>query len=146
MRAPIFKIRAPASIALLLLLLLLPVLGLLAATRRPSTSMADTDSAPPRCVVEPVTASASPFLADMVAEGPVHRKGGLTWYIVSVRRSLIEETSPWLLGEKQPLGFSSYYVKLSSLSRDGGSRCSLTGMRSNDRGGLDPKDEVSRVG
>jgi hypothetical protein len=93
-----------------------------------------------------VRASVSPFLADAVVEGPVLRKGGLTSYIVSVRRSLIEETSPWLLGEKQPLGFSSYYVKLSSLSRDGGSRCSLTGMRSDDRGGLDPEDDVSRVG
>jgi hypothetical protein len=93
-----------------------------------------------------VRASVSPFLADVVVEGPVHRKGGLTSYIVSARRSLIEETSPWLLGEKQPLGFSSYYMKLSSLSRDGGSRCSLTGMRSSDRGGLDPKDAVSRVG
>lgn len=93
-----------------------------------------------------VTASVSPFLADMVAEGPLGRKGGPSSFIVSVRRSLIEETSPWLVGEKQPLGFSSYYMKLSSLNRDGGSRCTFTGLRSSDRGGLDPKDEVSRVG
>jgi hypothetical protein len=93
-----------------------------------------------------ITASVSPFLADVVAEGPIGQEGGLTSFIVSARRSLIEETSPWLLGEEQPLGFSSYYVKLSSLNRDGGSRCSLTGMRSDDRGGLDPNDERSRVG
>ena len=59
------------------------------------------------------------------AEGPLG-KGGLVSYLVSARRSLIEETSPWLVGEKQALGFNSVYVKVSSLARDGGSRCSLT--------------------
>lgn len=92
------------------------------------------------------TASVSPVLADVVAEGPIHGEGGQHSYIVAIRRSLIEETSPWFLGEKQPLRFNSYYLKLSSLGRDGGSRCSLTGMRSSDRGGLDPEDEESRVG
>jgi hypothetical protein len=93
-----------------------------------------------------VTASVSPFLADVVAEGPIGANGGLNSYIVSVRRSLIEETSPWLLGEKQSLGFNSVYLKVSSLARDAGSRCSLTVLRSDDQGGLDPEDEVSRVG
>lgn len=93
-----------------------------------------------------LTASASPFLASVVAEGPLSREGGGSSYIVSVRRSLIEETSPWLLGEEQPLRFDSYYLKLSSFGDDGGSRCSATAMRSSDRGGLDPEDEESRVG
>ena len=91
-------------------------------------------------------ASVSPFLTDVRTEGPIGAKGGLVSYLVSMRRSLIEETSPWLLGEEQPLGFSSVYVKVSSLAGDGGSRCSFTAMRSSDQGGLDPADEVSRVG
>jgi hypothetical protein len=89
--------------------------------------------------------SVSPLLAEVLAEGPLGPQGGEQSYIVSVRRSLIEETSPWLLGEKQPLSFNSYYLKLSSLGLDGGSRCSLTGMRTSDRGGLDPEDDESRV-
>src|SRR5690606_37425273 len=62
-----------------------------------------------------------------------------------VRRSLLQETSPWLLGEEQRLSFDSYYAKVSSFGSDGASRCSITGMRSNDRGGLDPQDDRSRV-
>jgi hypothetical protein len=89
--------------------------------------------------------SISPFLAEVLAEGPIQQDGGQHSYIVSVRRSLIEETGPWLLGEEQPLRFDSYYLKLSSFGADGGSRCSLTGMRTSDRGGLDPQDEGSRV-
>ena len=93
-----------------------------------------------------LTASASPFLAEALAEGPLHRSGGGSSFVVSVRRSLIEETSPWLLGEEQPLAFSSVYLKATSFGRDGGSRCSVTALRSEDRGGLDPEDEQSRVG
>lgn len=92
-----------------------------------------------------VSASLSPFLAEAVAEGPLGATGGQDSYLVSVRHSLIQETSPWLLGEEQPLSFTSYYLKLSSLSGDGGGRCSATAMRSQDRGGLDPNDAQSRV-
>jgi hypothetical protein len=92
-----------------------------------------------------LTASVSPFLVDVLTEGSLPGDAGQHSYLVSVRRSLIEETSPWLLGKEQPLRFDSYYLKLSSLGHDGGSRCSLTGLRSNDRGGLDPEDEESRV-
>jgi hypothetical protein len=95
---------------------------------------------------EPVlAASVSPFLADVHVEGPIDRERDHHSYIVSLRRSLIEETSPWLLGEEQPLRFSSFYVKLSSFDPDGGKRCSVTAMRSSDWGGLDPQDEQSRV-
>jgi hypothetical protein len=93
-----------------------------------------------------VTASVSPFLAEAVAEGPLGGgELGLS-YIASARRSLVEETSEWLLGETQPLGFNSQYLRLSQLNQDGGSRCALTLMRSSDRGGLDPEDRQSRVG
>lgn len=93
-----------------------------------------------------VAASVSPFVADARAEGPIGPAGAPVSYLVSVRRSLIEETSPWLLGEKQPVGFGSVYLKISSLARDGGARCSVTALRSDDRGGLDPRDPASRVG
>lgn len=94
-----------------------------------------------------LSASVSPFVAEVLTEGPLlYRAGGGSSYIFSGRRSLIEETSPWLLGEEQPLGFDSYYLKLSSFGGDGVSRCSLTSLRSSDRGGLDPEDEESRVG
>lgn len=93
-----------------------------------------------------VSASISPFLAEVVAEGPLGEAGGAHSYLVSVRRSLIEESSPWLLGSEQPVGFQSYYMKLSTLNPDGGGRCSVNGMYSSDRGGLDPEDDVSRVG
>ncbi|MBD0320630.1 MAG: TonB-dependent receptor, partial [Gemmatimonadetes bacterium] len=33
----------------------------------------------------------------------------------TARRSLIQETSPWMLGEEQPLRFSSYYLKVSMM-------------------------------
>lgn len=92
-----------------------------------------------------VMASASPFLAEVAAEGPIG-SNALSSYIVSARRSLIRETSPWLLGQEQPLGFDSQYFRLSHLNPAGSSRCSLTLMRSRDEGGLDPEDRQSRVG
>lgn len=91
------------------------------------------------------TGSVSPFLATAAAEGPLASNGQQS-FIVSVRRSVIRETSPWLLGEEQPLGFDSEYFKLSHLNDARSSRCSLTVMRSRDEGGLDPDDPVSRVG
>ena len=92
------------------------------------------------------TASVSPFLAEAVVEGPLGAKEDRVSYIASLRRSLVEETSPWLLGGKQPIGFNSQYLRLSVLSEDGGSRCAFTAMRTRDRGGLDPQDPQSRVG
>lgn len=92
-----------------------------------------------------VTASASPFLTAASAEGPLGSSGRNS-YIVSFRRSLIRESSPWLLSEEQPLGFNSQYIRLSELNLDKSSRCSFTFMRSRDEGGLDPDDPVSRVG
>jgi hypothetical protein len=92
-----------------------------------------------------VAGSLGPFLAEAVVEGPLFGQAQRSAYIVSARRSLLRETSPWLLGEDQRLGFDSFYGKVSSFGSDGASRCSLTGMHTNDRGGLDPDDEASRV-
>ncbi len=83
------------------------------------------------------TASVSPFVAGVVVEGPV-TEGKSSW-IGSVRRSLIEETSPLLLEEKQPLRFESQYFKMSFFGRQN-SRCSITSMRTYDRGRLDPEE------
>ncbi|MEJ2217111.1 MAG: carboxypeptidase regulatory-like domain-containing protein [Gemmatimonadota bacterium] len=91
------------------------------------------------------TGSVSPFLAAASVEGPFFQKGRDS-YLVSIRRSLIQETSPWLYGQKQLLGFDSEYFRTSELSPDGGARCALTLFRSRDRGGLDPNDPVSHVG
>jgi hypothetical protein len=93
-----------------------------------------------------MTASVSPFLAEAVVEGPLGAREDRVSYITSFRRSLVGETSSWLLGDKLPLGFDSQYLRLSLLSEDGGSRCALTAMRTSDKGGLDPQDPRSRVG
>lgn len=93
------------------------------------------DSARPRATV-----SASPFLAEVLAEGPVE---GATW-IASVRRSLVEETSPTLLGETQPLTFESQLVKITSTHRKD-DRCSFLALHTADSGRLDPEDARSRV-
>lgn len=78
--------------------------------------------------------SVSPFLGEVMAEGPL--KEGRSSWIASARSSLIEQTSPALLGEKQPLGFDSQYLKMSFYGEQD-SRCSIMGMRTYDRGRLD---------
>jgi len=90
-----------------------------------------------------VTGSVSPFLVEAVAEGPI-ASGRASW-IASVRRSVIDETSPWLLGARQPLAFESQFVKVSSVDGETGSRCTAMGMRTSDRGRLDPDQTGSQV-
>ncbi len=80
------------------------------------------------------SASLSPFLGEVVAEGPI-RQGRSSW-IASARRSLIEETSPSFLKKEQPLRFESQYVKVTRFEEDH-TRCSATAMRTYDRGSLD---------
>src|SRR5690625_1779968 len=80
------------------------------------------------------TASISPYLAEITAEGPI--KTGRTSWIASVRRSLTEEFSPVFLGDTYPLRFESQYAKLTHFGRMD-SRCSLMAMRTYDRGRLD---------
>lgn len=88
------------------------------------------------------SASASPFLVEGLAEGPLTDAGG-TW-LASVRRSLIEETSGALLGTTQPLTFESQLLKVTS-TVENDERCSVLGLRTADRGRLDPEEEQSRV-
>ncbi|MEX1212999.1 MAG: TonB-dependent receptor [Balneolaceae bacterium] len=79
------------------------------------------------------TASGSPYVASLTAEGPLKR-GSSSW-IGSIRHSLIEQTSEPLTGERQPLHFESQYIKVSQLSEND-SRCSAFWMRTKDRGKL----------
>jgi hypothetical protein len=82
--------------------------------------------------------SVSPFITEIMAEGPI--KEGKSSWIASVRGSLVEETSPFLLGKRQPLYFDSQYLKTSFFG-DGNSRCSVMGMRTYDRGRLDVEED-----
>jgi hypothetical protein len=77
-----------------------------------------------------------PFLTGLRLEGPLTPDGDLS-LIGSVRRSVIEETAPTLLGEQQQLQFSDAYGKLDYRSER--SSCGLTGMRTYDRGRIDPE-------
>lgn len=87
------------------------------------------------------TGSISPFLGEAVVEGPMG--GGEYSFIGSVRRSLIEETSPAFM-ESQPLRFESQYLKFSHLGNND-SRCSAMMMRTYDRGSLDfESDDIFR--
>ena len=86
-------------------------------------------------------ASVSPFVAEALAEGPAGT--GISW-LASVRRSVVEETSETLIGERQPLAFDSQLLKL-TMAEGEDLRCSLLGLRSSDRGRLDPHETQSRV-
>lgn len=84
------------------------------------------------------TASVSPFLGEIIVEGPL-KKNRSSW-IASFRSSLVEQTSPTLLGDKQPLYFDSQFFKTSFFgSQD--SRCSAMGMRTYDRGSLGAEED-----
>jgi hypothetical protein len=80
------------------------------------------------------SASVSPFISDFYFETPVKR--GKSSLMVSVRGSLIEESSKWYLQEQQPLKFNSQLVKFGSVSNTG-VNCSLLMLRTYDRGKLD---------
>lgn len=89
------------------------------------------------------SASVSPLIGDLHVEGPFV-PGEASW-IVSLRRSLIEQTSPVLHTEKQPLHFESQYVKVTQMMED--SRCSAMILRTQDRGQLDfDREDVFKWG
>jgi hypothetical protein len=89
------------------------------------------------------TASLSPFIAEGFAEGAGSPFGGGSW-LVSVRRSLVEETSAAILGEEQPLTFESQLVKVTS-DREDDAWCSALALHTLDRGRIDPENPDSRV-
>ena len=79
------------------------------------------------------SASVSPFISSIFFESPI--KEGESSIMVSLRGSLIEESSQLYLDEKQPLRFNNQLIKYSSV----GSNVSCSGlfMRTYDRGKLD---------
>ena len=87
------------------------------------------------------TGSLSPFVAEAIVQGPV--APGLTG-LVSVRRSLIDETSETLLGARQPITFDSQLFKVTATTGDD-LRCSVLGLRTFDRGQLDPEEDDSHL-
>jgi hypothetical protein len=80
------------------------------------------------------SASVSPFISDLFIETPI--KEGKSSLMVSLRGSLIEESSKWYLQEHQPLKFNSQLAKFNGVSNTGVS-CSAMMMRTYDRGKLD---------
>lgn len=85
--------------------------------------------------------SVSPFLGEVIVEGPVSKRGNSS-FIASARRSLIQETSSMFLPDEQPLRFESQYLKFSHYGVND-TRCSAMAMRTYDRGQLDfEKGEV----
>lgn len=85
------------------------------------------------------TGSLSPFLADAVVGGPMGQ--GASW-IASVRHSLVQQTSPTLLGTPMPVSFESELVKMTSGQNEG---CSVLGMHTADRGQIDTEVKGSHV-
>jgi len=86
--------------------------------------------------------SVGPFVAEALAEGPIGG-GGVSW-LLSARRSLVDETSEALLGERQPLTFDSRLLKVSMRGSDE-LRCSGLLVQTRDRGQIDPRDASSYV-
>lgn len=82
------------------------------------------------------SASLSPFVAEVVTEGPIARERSA--WIASMRHSMIEQSGDWLLGREQPIHFESQYLRVSQVAA-GDSRCSALAMRTYDRGRLDPE-------
>ncbi|MCW9707449.1 TonB-dependent receptor [Fodinibius salsisoli] len=79
------------------------------------------------------SASISPFVSDVFFETPV--KEGKSSLMISMKGSLIEESSQLYLDEKQPLRFNSQLAKYSSVGEN--VNCSALLMRTYDRGRLD---------
>ncbi len=81
--------------------------------------------------------SLGPFAAGVVVEGPFEE--GVSSWISSVRRSIIEHTSPLFLSEKEPLRFESHYFKFSHSEEE--MRCSASLLHTYDRGRMDLESE-----
>ncbi len=82
---------------------------------------------------------AGPFLALARFEGPISRGGSS--FLVNVRHSLIEHSGPTLLNQQTPYKFYDLTAKYHSQGES--SQCSLVGMRTYDRGRLDPNRTAS---
>ncbi|CAM3575921.1 TonB-dependent receptor [Salinibacter ruber] len=80
-----------------------------------------------------------PFLASAHVEGPLQR--GRKSFLVHARHSLIEQAGPSLLGQDAPYKF--YDVTAKVHTQGASSQCSFTGVRTYDRGRIDPDTDAS---
>lgn len=80
-----------------------------------------------------------PFLASIRTEGPVRH--GTSSFLVRARHSLIEYTSPSFLQEDMPYKFYDVTAKIHTQSAS--NQCSFVGMRTYDRGRIDPDRNAS---
>lgn len=80
-----------------------------------------------------------PFLASVRSEGPIQR--GTSSFLVRARHSLIEYTSPAFLQEDTPYKFYDVTAKIHTQSAS--NQCSFVGMRTYDRGRIDPERNAS---
>ncbi|PEN14830.1 TonB-dependent receptor [Longibacter salinarum] len=78
--------------------------------------------------------SGSPFAASARAEGPI--VNGSSSFLVHARQSVIEPVGPTLLGEDTPYRFYDVTARLFTQSEN--SQCSVTGIRTYDRGAINP--------
>lgn len=82
---------------------------------------------------------AGPFLSSVRFEGPLQR--GSKSFLVQARHSLIEESGPTLLGQSTPYKFYDLTAKFHTQSES--NQCSFIGVRSYDRGRIDPTRNAS---
>jgi hypothetical protein len=78
--------------------------------------------------------SVSPFLGEVIVESPLGSDRASV--IASVRRSLIEESSPWFMDTQQNIRFESQFLKLDHFGVND-TKCSAMLLRTYDRGQLD---------
>ncbi|MFB6097829.1 MAG: carboxypeptidase regulatory-like domain-containing protein [Salinibacter sp.] len=77
---------------------------------------------------------AGPFLASAQFEGPLLQ--GSSSILVHARHSVIEHTGPTVLGQKAPYKFYDVTAKIHTQAES--SQCSFVGLRTYDRGRIDP--------
>lgn len=80
------------------------------------------------------SASVSPYLMSLQYEGPTERDRQSI--IFGGRFSTIEQTSSFVTGEESPFNFYDVTAKYTLMGND--LTCSVTGMRTHDRGQIDP--------
>lgn len=79
-------------------------------------------------------AEMGPLLSGVQVEGPIER--GKKSFLVNARQSLIEWTGPSLLGQETPYRFYDLMARIHTQGET--SQCSFTGLRTYDRGRIDP--------
>ncbi len=80
-----------------------------------------------------------PFLASAHLEGPLQQ--GQKSFLVHARHSLIEHLGPTVLGQEAPYKFYDITAKVHTQSAS--NQCSFTGVRTYDRGRIDPSNNAS---